>query len=681
MGSGIGWVALGVPLVLGGQEAVYAPKESAPPPNPPIVERLDVETRPADAVSRRTIGTAAYEIGPVTGEEQLYIELINRARLDPFQEGLWLTTLTDENVASAVDFFETDLELVLSDPEYGFAVLDWAQPLAPNALLRDAATAHTQSQFEYTFQGHTDQNGASVGERVTDAGYAFRNVGENVYSSARSIIHGHAGFQIDWGVGPGGIQDPPGHRNSIHNGNFREIGVGVILGSKDEIPTDNEHIAGLTRDVGPQLVTQVFGLQIQNANPLITGVAYYDLNGNSFYDPGEGLEGLQVAVMGASFYGVTAPSGGFSTPVDTDQTYEVRFISNGVVGKTAFVEIEDGYNAKVDFAEPYSGPELAGPQIASAQAPNSYTVSSVFGAESYEWSVDERGGETVVEGFENGIDEFDTTGLSDYDAWVSGWTESGDYALRLTHTADDSPKSQFIKWNRSFSLTEGAKLEFYSLMGRSTATQIPQIEIRTVGMGPWQVLWERTGETSQERRFSRVEVDLADYIGSEVEFRFGYRLLPGSYFPGTATIYGWWIDDIALSGVSFPEIATVEGNTFEWTAPATGEYVLRARPRIAGRAFPYGPDFIATGQDLPPEPAELAIAKLEASQPGELTLRVATNLQSADDFLVEVAPTVRGPWTEQAPSAVDTLEPGGFTLTMDLASPDVSAVFLRLRER
>ena len=54
----------------------------------------------------------------------------------------------------------------------------------------------------------------------------------NVYAYAESVIHTHAGFAIDWGGDPDdpnttGIQNPPGHRDSMMSGSFREVGIRI----------------------------------------------------------------------------------------------------------------------------------------------------------------------------------------------------------------------------------------------------------------------------------------------------------------------------------------------------------------------------------------------------------------------------------------------------------------------
>jgi hypothetical protein len=76
-----------------------------------------------------------WDAGDMTDEEQLYVELINRARANPAEEGRWLVSLTDADIVRNLGFFNVNLDQVLNDPLHGFLKLTAAPPLAPNAML------------------------------------------------------------------------------------------------------------------------------------------------------------------------------------------------------------------------------------------------------------------------------------------------------------------------------------------------------------------------------------------------------------------------------------------------------------------------------------------------------------------------------------------------------------------
>ena len=192
--------------------------------------------------------------------------------------------------------FSVDLNLMVTQ----FSTISPQAPLSMNANLLAAARLHSQDMYGHQFQGHTNfSDGGSPASRLTAQGYNATFSGENVYAYAQSVFHGHAGFEVDWGGDPvtqGGMQTPPGHRNSIHEFVFLEVGIGVVN--------------GINGGVGPQIVTQDFGIEGGKLNVFITGVAYYDFNANGVYDIGEGIGGVTVTVPGINYYALTSESGG-----------------------------------------------------------------------------------------------------------------------------------------------------------------------------------------------------------------------------------------------------------------------------------------------------------------------------------------------------------------------------------
>ncbi len=320
----------------------------APPAAPPVI----LNDQPFTVNPKGEIQAAAtqYSIGDPTAEEQLVLEFINRARADANAEAQRLVTTTDEDVLSAIDFFGVDLGIVVNQ----FATLTQTlPPLSMNVQLTTAARLHSQDMFNNVFQGHVSSDdpvspnepGDSSGDRARHQGYTFMNLGENVFSFARSVFESHAAFEIDWGFTPTGIQDPPGHRTNIHGSAFREAGIGIVLGSNSS--GDDS--------VGPILITHDFGVQLIGATPFITGVAYDDQNGNAFYDIGEGLGGINVDVNGSDFFAVTVTTGGYSVPVPGNGNYSVTFSSPSITDQTTQIVISNSENKKLDYTPQAAG--------------------------------------------------------------------------------------------------------------------------------------------------------------------------------------------------------------------------------------------------------------------------------------------------------------------------------------
>ncbi|RYD77401.1 MAG: hypothetical protein EOP84_15575 [Verrucomicrobiaceae bacterium] len=129
---------------------------------------------------------------------------------------------------------------------------------------------------------------------------------ENIYSNlVSSASFAHAGFAIDWGNGPGGVQPGLGHRVNVMglgNASYREVGIGVSERSADD-----------AAKYGKLAVTQDYGLQIESPFFLL-GVAYQDQNENGAYDPGEGLPGIKVRPSVGEVFAITSASGGYAIP-------------------------------------------------------------------------------------------------------------------------------------------------------------------------------------------------------------------------------------------------------------------------------------------------------------------------------------------------------------------------------
>ena len=114
---------------------------------------------------------------------------------------------------NAISFFNVNLRVLNNQ----WASLNSIQPVAWSNQLEDSAKTHTDLMIDFDQQSHNLPGEAGLFERVQNAGYSLNTVGENIYAFADSPFHGHAGFAIDWGNTSTGIQNPPGHRDSIMN--------------------------------------------------------------------------------------------------------------------------------------------------------------------------------------------------------------------------------------------------------------------------------------------------------------------------------------------------------------------------------------------------------------------------------------------------------------------------------
>src|SRR5262245_20521376 len=178
-----------------------------------------------------------------TAREQELLEMLNRMRTNPAAELNILTHTKNKDVLDALSFFGVDLNVLAQQ----WSKLVPVQPLAWNASLRNAAIDHSQAMIDADEQTHQAPGEPGLVERIANAGYKNMSVGgENVFAFADSMFHAHASFAIDWGNDDNGIQNPPGHRDNMMDGSFREVGMGIL-----DVPEG--------KNVGPIVVTQDFG--------------------------------------------------------------------------------------------------------------------------------------------------------------------------------------------------------------------------------------------------------------------------------------------------------------------------------------------------------------------------------------------------------------------------------------
>jgi Ca2+-binding RTX toxin-like protein len=290
--------------------------------------------RTGDAPSRRLFpppGTPS--MAKPSAFEQLTLELINQARLNPHGEYARWVTNGPANVKSALDFFNVDLVLLKQQ----FNALTPVAPVAWNLKLGDSAQTHTNLMAEQDEQSHDLEGEPSLGQRFINAGYKnFTSISENIFAFAQDAQHAHAAFMIDWGNTPTGIQNPPGHRNAIMNATFTEAGIGRAADSNP------------ATEVGPNLVTHHFGNR-SGYTSQITGVIFNDADGDRFYDIGEGKGGTTISAATGST--TNWSSGGYNLDLAAG-THTLTF--SGPLG-TAKIKVKLGAeNIKVDMFDPGS---------------------------------------------------------------------------------------------------------------------------------------------------------------------------------------------------------------------------------------------------------------------------------------------------------------------------------------
>lgn len=634
--------------------------------------------RTARGVARPAAGLTLYSIGEPTEIEQEYLELLNRARLDPTGEGIRLRDTTDSDVRNAYYQENGDGTVRWSvDTNYFATVMSAFPPVPPlafNPKLILAARGHSQWMFNNAVQLH-DEPGLTPSQRVQKAGYDWAAVAENIYSYARSVYHGHAGFEVDWGEGPRGMQEPPGHRLNNHNAAFTEIGIGVREGM------NSVTINGDTSTVGPQVVTFDFGLP-QSVVPLVTGVAYFDLNSNGRYDAGEGIGGVNVEVSGSSYYAVTASSGGYAVPSPSPAT-KVTFSGQGFDPVVKSLAASAGKNVKADLVLAYTAPSILGTTSPGLNVDNPYAVTPVPGATGYRVRTLRLTPTTFSEGAEAGTGNVVLTTDPGYQFITTDVTPlEGTRVFHLVHngTGGASPNDQWIQFKPKFRGTTASVLKFGSMLGYATDKQTAVAQVSTDGGATWQTMWSQAGSGGKgENAFTRRTVSLASLTGKEFLVRLGYTLGFGSYYYQIDKGVGLYLDEIQLTGVDLvEELSTIEvgqAGSFTFKPTSLGTFSMSALPKFPNKTLPTGPFFSVTAVPVA-VPVTLKMGAPVLGPGGKLRLDFEVLTGAPAGFALEQLGALGGGWTTVGGATLATNSPTSYSYRL---TPSGIQAFYRVK--
>jgi len=280
----------------------------------PVRETRDVKERPpSPTAATRDPGDNCYDDsyemhGDPTPEEQMILELINRARQDPQAEAVRLNIQWQLDPDGPGGISVGDVDINENEAGYDFDMQP-LPPLAMNGRLIAAARAHCWDMNDRDFFDHytPDDPPLGPGDRISAQGYPWTACGENIaYGYSTPEAH-HNAFMIDDGAGNEGR----GHReNCLDYPAVKEVGIGYIDGSDGASHTYS------TEDFGRRAGFDAF----------IVGVVYDDDNSNGFYDIGEGIGGVTVTPDSGNWHAITSTqSGGYAIPLTTSGSVNVTF--------------------------------------------------------------------------------------------------------------------------------------------------------------------------------------------------------------------------------------------------------------------------------------------------------------------------------------------------------------------
>jgi hypothetical protein len=521
-------------------------------------------------------------------------------------------------------------------------------------MLRNAIQEHEE---------HDPITGAvlnTTSSRLLGSGYPLSAGGESVYAYAKSPLEGHASFEVDWGYGDGGVQRPPGHRNSNHDGAFREIGVGVVHGTGSRVTPAVTNIVGtnvtitpaVTNTVGPSLVTLDFASR-NDLPPLLTGVVYYDFNTNGFYDVDEGVPGVRVECEASGWFADTRRSGGYVVPgVEGIQT--LRFLSGDRELGRRSVTVIAGKNVKQDWVLPYGGTRVLGPTTGSSVGLNVFRVEPVFGASGYEWHSMRWDAFTGVEGGEDGGVRFQFTGFEGWDPVKLGTPASGTHSFQLVHT---NGLDQVLQFKPVLRPEAGAEIRFKSYLGYTTTNQIASVEVSTNG-AQWTAIFQERGRgisVIPTGSYQARSVSLASFVGRELRVRFRFFVEPvegARFYSQTQSSFGWSIDDIqftnSLVGTEPSTHPLGVDEPFVFVGVAGSRYELKARPRFGSQELPYSAPLVVEYSPTTSASGTVILERIRRTETGQMIIDFVLSSGVAREWVLEGRSSLTESWQSVA---------------------------------
>lgn len=254
----------------------------------------------------------------VTAAEQYLLELINRARLDPFAEaeryGLGLNAGLP---AGTIDGAAREV-------------------LAPNLQLELASQTHSEWMLDNNIFSHDGASDSDPGDRMAAAGFSFTGSWAWRENLAWAGTTGTLDLIAAINEHHEGLYRSAGHRENTFGTNVREIGIAQVEGvfTQDSI------------DFNASMLTLNFARS--GSDHFLTGVAYIDSDDDAFYGIGEGVSGISISAAGTTVQ--TEEAGGYAIAAAAQANLAVSIAQSGSEIAALIVDLSGG-NAKLDVVE------------------------------------------------------------------------------------------------------------------------------------------------------------------------------------------------------------------------------------------------------------------------------------------------------------------------------------------
>lgn len=265
-----------------------------------------------------------------------------------------------------------------------------------------------------------------------------------------------------------------------------------------------------------------------------------------------------------------------------DMTYTVTLKNVGIAGSRQTIT----YDVTVfdpDVAGPdYMPTSVSGSSAPTVDVPTSYIVAKPTFAGSSEWRSFALTSYAKHYDAEVGLDGITASVSPGYNVVQHNLTGEGAAAFHLVHP-DWTGSQTLTVPDELYVASNTASVSFLSRLGWATEIQVGKVEISTDGGVSWSDIYRQAGITGQtEPSFQRRTASLAEFNGRTIQVRFNYAASRGgSRYLQTDAGTGWYIDDIAFTGVQRAMPNTVgsvdSGTAFSFTPSAPATVGLQAR--------------------------------------------------------------------------------------------------------
>lgn len=339
----------------------------------------------------------------------------------------------------------------------------------------------------------------------------------------------------------------------------------------------------------------------------------------------------------------------------------------------AFVYAVKVFDPAVPSAS-YSLPTVVGSDRPFVQTDNGYSISGPAFASGFEVRVHRRTPFDFLDGAENGTENFavDTSG---YVPVISNKVASGLKAFRFIHPVVNAPPPpQILRFNRQLFPTTNAAVQFRSMLGWATATQVARVQVSFDDGEVWEDVFSQAGTgTKGQTSYATNRIELGRYSGRSLVLRFYYEYLGGTYYNQADPGVGWHFDDIHWTGfeeLTDPTVTRVPtGSPFVFRPAEAGSYALQARAEVYGDFhLEWGPLKNVSTQAGSPR---IALQSPPVLAAGQLIFEVAvSSLGPSFSLEIERASGFPAVWAKESGAVVEGLEPGArYRITIPVGAP------------